>query len=71
MCVYMCCYISSLISSIDLLTFSFLFNSIELFLTQVGGHHVRRTETLNLCVYIYIYVNKSGNSDGGSFVLVF
>jgi len=69
-CVYMCCDISSLISSIELLTFSFLFNSVELFLTQVGGHHVRRTETLKI-VYIYIYVNKSSNSDGGSFVLVF
>ena len=57
----------SLISSIDLFALSFLFVSVEFFLIQVGGHHVRRTETLKLCVY----VNKSSYCNDGSSLSVF
>jgi hypothetical protein len=72
LCIYICIYecvviFLSFISSIDLFAISFLFVSIEFFLTQVGGHHVRRTETLKFCVC----VNKRSNRDGGSSLLVF
>jgi hypothetical protein len=66
--IYVCVVIFHfLIPSIDLFALLFLFVSIEFFLIEVGGHHVRRTETLKLCVY----VNKSSNTDGGSSLLVF
>jgi hypothetical protein len=67
--MYVLLYFIFLFLLIDLFALLFLFVSIEFFLIEVGGHHVRRTETLKLCVYIY--VNKSSNTDGGSSLLVF